>query len=157
MALLRGGSPLRRLDVGDAEELIRLGGYVHPLFTDPEYVEQSTFASRPWPGQALLLVMGGLLEQTGLFDELAVALVGYDSVGFVAPAFDGDVIKVEVEQTDLIPGRSFDVGLFRCTAIRSDEQVLVETIMRFLLRKDAQSLSNTMTDRASEEASIPKS
>ena len=137
MPLIKGCSPSRRLDTTESEGLVRIGGFVHPLFTDAEYLARSKFASRPWPGQALLLVMGGLLEQTGLFDELAVALVGYDKVRFVSPAFDGDVIRVEVEQIGLIPGNSLDIGLFDATAFRSDGQVLVETTMRFLLRKAA--------------------
>ena len=137
MPLIKGCSPSRRLDAAESEGLVLIGGFVHPLFTDAEYLARSKFASRPWPGQALLLVMGGLLEQTGLFDELAVALVGYDKVRFVSPAFDGDVIRVEVEQIELSPGNSLDIGLFDATAFRSDGQVLVETTMRFLLRKAA--------------------
>lgn len=46
-------------------DLVRLGGYTHPLFTGKD---------APLPGQAVLLLMGGLVEQSGRFDD-AVAMV----------------------------------------------------------------------------------
>ncbi len=82
----------------DAAAIIRRAGYTHPLFTDPQYVARSTsFAGRPIPGELSLLFLGGLAEQTGLFDETTLALVSLDAVGFKTPALIGDTIRLEME------------------------------------------------------------
>lgn len=47
------------------QDLVRLGGYTHPLFVGPD---------APLPGQGVLLLMGGLVEQSGRFDD-AIAMV----------------------------------------------------------------------------------
>src|SRR5688500_15562350 len=60
-----------------------LGGYTHPLFTDPDYVRTSTpFSTSPLPGSLVLFLLGGLAEQSGAFDETTVAMVGIDNVRF---------------------------------------------------------------------------
>jgi acyl dehydratase len=126
-------SPSRHLEPGDAATLIGVGGYTHPLFTDPEHLATSPFASRPWPGQALLLVMGGLVEQTGLFDGWAVALLGFDSVRFTAPACDGDTVTVEVEELSRASGGRHDIGCFAWRARRADGTLLADVVARFAL------------------------
>ncbi len=74
-----------------------VGGYTHPLFTDPEFVEhQSPFPSQPVPGAFTLFLLGGLAEQSGVFDETVVAMIGIDEVRFPHPALVGDVITLEM-------------------------------------------------------------
>jgi acyl dehydratase len=128
-------SPTRCLRPDDGDVLVARGGYTHPLFSDPVYLRSSPFAARPWPGEAVLLVMGGLAEQTGLYDGWAIALTGFDGVTFRAPAFDDDEILVEIETLEVIAGRSRDVGLFRWHCRRIDGTSLVEALPRFVLDK----------------------
>lgn len=80
----------------DAAALVKLGGYIHPLFTDPEFAAASPFGRAPLPGQAVLLLMGGLVEQSERFDETTIALLGFEDVRFRKPAFSGDALAVEV-------------------------------------------------------------
>lgn len=86
----------RTISEGDVDDLVRVGGYTHPLFADAAFARRSGFGRRPVPGQALLLLMGGLVEQTGRFDETAIALLGFKDVRFVAPAFAGDTVCVDI-------------------------------------------------------------
>ena len=82
----------------DATDVIRYAGYTHPIFTDPAHVARSTsFAGRPIPGELSLLFLGGLAEQTDVFDETTLALVSLDAVEFTAPALIGDTIRLEME------------------------------------------------------------
>jgi len=69
--------------------LVETGGYTHSLFHagDP--------ARRPLPGQAVLLLMGGLVEQSGVLDH-AVALLEMRSVRFNAMVRPGARLRVEV-------------------------------------------------------------
>lgn len=96
-------TPARRIGDDDLRRLVEAGGYTHPLFTDPAYAAASTFGRTPLPGPALVLLMGGLVEQSGLIDETVIALVGFDTVRFRAPAFPGDEICVDVEVTSTEP------------------------------------------------------
>lgn len=99
--LILGGrfvTPARTISDEAATEIIRLAGYTHPMFTDDAYVARATpFGGRPVPGELSLLLLGGLAEQTGLFDETTLALVSLDTVEFRTPALIGDTIKLEME------------------------------------------------------------
>ena len=68
-------TPSRTLDDVAVRALISHGGFTHPLFTDPEFAAASAFGKTPLPGQAVLMVMGGLLEQSGRFDDNVIALL----------------------------------------------------------------------------------
>jgi acyl dehydratase len=51
----------------------------------------------PLPGELVLLLLGGLAEQTGVFDETTLALTGLDAVRFRTPCLPGDRIRLEME------------------------------------------------------------
>jgi acyl dehydratase len=89
-------SPSRTITEDDVATLIAVGGYTHPLFTDPEYAAASAFGRTPVPGEGILHMMGGLAEQTGRFDETTIGLVGFDGVRFIKPAFAGDEIRLDI-------------------------------------------------------------
>ncbi len=80
--------------------LVGLGGYTVPLFTDEEYAQTTIFKGRIAPGRLAIFMIGGLIEQLGIFDETLVALVGIDKVRFKNPLRAGDTIKVEIEIID---------------------------------------------------------
>lgn len=84
----------------DVRTLIGMTGYTHPLFTDPDYARSTPFGTTPLPGQLVLAVMGGLAEQTGVFDETVIALVAIDEARFHAAAVPGDVLTLHLEVVD---------------------------------------------------------
>ncbi|HEX9776339.1 MAG TPA: MaoC/PaaZ C-terminal domain-containing protein [Actinomycetota bacterium] len=131
-------SAARELTEEDVDLLVRVGGYTHPLFTDPAFAAASTFGRRPLPGEAILHVMGGLVEQTGRFDDTVIALVGFDDVRFRGAAFAGDSINVEVEIVAK-EGKPDDRGLitmaWRC--LGADGRPLVEATARMLFQRGA--------------------
>lgn len=127
------GSPVRALAEADVEQIVSVGGYTHPLFTDPAYAAASRFGRRPVPGQGVLLVMGGLAEQTDVFDATTIGLVGLDDVRFLAPAFAGDTVRLRLEilaKEQPKPGRGLLVMAWRCA--RVDGTALVEATARML-------------------------
>jgi acyl dehydratase len=71
-------------------ELVDRGGYTHPLFDVATHG-----AATPLPGQAVLLLAGGLVEQSGVLDG-AVALLELKSVSFSAMVRAGEEIRVRV-------------------------------------------------------------
>lgn len=105
-------SPSRAVTTEDHAELVNRGGYTHPLFTDAAFAASTAIGRSPLPGQAVLLLMGGLVEQTSRFDETVIALVGFDEVRFREPAFPGDVLRVEVTVSSK-QERSGERGLMR--------------------------------------------
>lgn len=129
-------TPGIHIDDDDASALIRIGGYTHPLFTDPAYAAASPFGRSPLPGEAVLHLMGGAVEQSGRFDETVVALTGFDGVRFWAPAFGGDTLYVVVEVTgrQVRPsGKRGEVTMsWRCRNERGE--MLVEANVTMLFR-----------------------
>ena len=83
-------TPSREVTADLARQLVDAGGYTHPLFhpEDP--------ADRPLPGQAVLLLMGGLVEQSGALDH-AVAMLELRRARFHTMVRPGSRIHVEVE------------------------------------------------------------
>lgn len=119
-----------------ADELIRRGGYVHPLFTDPEFLRtKSPFASRPLPGAAVLYLMGGLAERCGVLDDTVLALLGFRDVEFVSPAVVGDTLTLELSIVDCIATSRKGRGelVLRWRALRSDESLVAEATARMLV------------------------
>lgn len=89
-------TPSRAVEPADVATLIAVGGYTHPLFTDPAFAASTPLGRSPIPGEGVLHLMGGLVEQSGRFDDTVIALLGFSSVTFPSPAFAEDTLTVRV-------------------------------------------------------------
>lgn len=98
--------------------LVQGGGFVHPLFTDPEYARSRGIGAAPLPGQALLLLMGGLLETSGAFSTGVRSLVGYRDVAFTRRVVAGDELGLGVDLlgTDTSDESGLGIVIARLTA-----------------------------------------
>lgn len=74
--------------------VVSLGGYTHPLFS-PDREGATPDQGPPLPGQGVLLIMGGLLEQSGALDH-AIALLELKSVKFYQMVRAGVHLSVEL-------------------------------------------------------------
>lgn len=84
-------SPSRLLTTTDRTALIDLGGYTHELFAGD--ADSTTI---PFPGEALLLIAGGLVEQTEGLPAGLIALVEMNQVKFHRMAFAPTTIFVDI-------------------------------------------------------------
>ena len=81
--------------------MVSLGGYNQPFFLDEEEAKKSIFGGRIAPGRMTIFMMGGLEEQSGMWDEeTMLALMGIDKVRVKAPLRPGDTLRVEMEITE---------------------------------------------------------
>lgn len=105
-------------------DLVRLGGYTHRLFAAGA-AERT--APVPLPGQAVLLLMGGLVEQSGVLND-AVALLELRHTRFRAMVRAGMRLSVRIEEiqsSTTSSGRR--VTTYRWTAIDGSGAAVVET------------------------------
>ena len=131
-------SPARSLGDDEARAVVAALGYTHPLFADPAYAREHTpFAATPLPGEVTLALMGGLAEQTDVFDDSVVALVGLDQVRFVNPAFPGDLLHLEMEVTRKQPSASGRRGVvtFAWRCVKADGTLVAEASAALLFRR----------------------
>ena len=137
-------TPVRTIDEETVRTLIAAGGYTHPLFTDAAYAAASSFGRTPLPGEAILHIMGGLVEQSGRFDETVIALTGFDEVRFKAPAFAADTLLVAVEvvakEQSANGSRGTLVMLWRCANDRGE--IVCEALARMLFRRGREPRGN---------------
>jgi acyl dehydratase len=117
--------------------MVGLAGFVLPLFNDEEYARTTIFGGRIAPGRLTLFVMGGLVEQTGLFEDTVIALVGLDNIRFRAPLRAGDTIRVEIEITAKKETSRSDRGLIthRETCRNQRGEIVVEAESTHLLKR----------------------
>jgi hypothetical protein len=114
-------------------DLVRRGGYTHPLFNP---TGDDTVV--PLPGQGVLLLMGGLVEQSGLLDD-AIALVELRSVRFLTMVASGTTLGVriaEVERRTTPSGKTLQV--FRWTAVDDKGVAVAEAEAVMLMSRPAQ-------------------
>lgn len=115
-------------------DLVRIGGYTHALFARPD--EVSLPEGSPLPGHAVLLLMGGLVEQSERLND-AIVLMGLTDVRFRRPAVPGTTLAVVVEVTQESPHRSGNVvRIMKWSAVAADShaEVLVATTVQMLVR-----------------------
>ena len=134
-------TPERTLDEDLVRSLIATGGFTHPLFTDPRWAEASRFGRTPLPGQAILLLLGGLVEQTGKFDDTVIALTGFDEVRFIAPAFAGDTVRGTIEVIAKQPSSSGTRGtlVMAWLCVNEHGETLAAATARMLFRRNGDS------------------
>ena len=92
----RWTSPELTLD-DRCREVTAWAGYGFPLFSDEGFARRAGFSAIPVPGELVLLLMGGLAEQTAAFDETTLALTGLDEVRFRTPCHAGNTIRLQME------------------------------------------------------------
>lgn len=117
--------------------MVGLAGFTLPLHVDEEYCKKTTFGTIVPPGRLTLFVMGGLEEQTGIYAEEVIALLGIDKVRFKAPLRAGDTVQVEMEVVDLKPTSKPDRGIMvhRSICLNQRGEVLVECEATHLIRR----------------------
>ena len=117
--------------------MIGLGGLTSPLFVDEEYARTTPFCSRIAPGRLTLLVMGGLEEQVGLYNETVIALLGLDKIRFKEPLRAGDTIHVEMEIVELKETSKPDRGIVvhRSTCLNQKGEVVVESETTHMIKR----------------------
>ena len=84
------------VDQGLIDSLVRIGGYTHPLF-NPAAEERAQGAAAPLMGQGVLLLAGGLAEQSGALDDV-IALLGLTDVRFHRMVRAGRALRLVMDQ-----------------------------------------------------------
>ncbi len=78
------------------DTLVHAGGYTHPLF-HPTAEQRSDGVSAPLMGQGVLLLAGGLAEQSGVLDDV-IALLGLGDVRFHTMVRAGCTVRLVIDQ-----------------------------------------------------------
>ncbi len=130
-------TPGKTITEGAITMMVGLAGFVIPLFNDEEYAKTTVFGGRIAPGRLTLFVMGGLVEQTALFEDTVIALVGITNVRVKGPLRAGDTIRVEMEITGKKETSRPDRGLIVHKELCKNQrgEVIVEAEVTHLMRR----------------------
>ncbi len=88
-------SPEREISQEMIDTLVAIGGFPHPLF-HPTAEQRARGVSAPLMGQGVLLLAGGLAEQTGTLDDV-IALVELSHVRFRTMVRAGARVRLEMQ------------------------------------------------------------
>ncbi len=104
--------PGRTISEATIETMAALSGHTMFLFWDEERCRDTVFGGRIAPGLMTVLVMDGLEEQSGVWDEeTVIALAGIDGARIKAPLRAGDTIRTETEIVDKKETKNPERGL----------------------------------------------
>ncbi|MGW0505813.1 hypothetical protein [Micromonospora sp. NPDC003241] len=110
------------VDADLVDTLIGRGGYTHPLFQRVD----GDADGPPLPGQAVVLLLGGLVEQSGLLDD-AIALLELRRARFHRMVKAGTTLRVRIERVaSRVTSRGTYVVDFRWTGIDADDEPVAE-------------------------------
>lgn len=114
------------------DELIGTGGYTHHLF-NPSAEQRRHGQTPPLPGQAVLLLAGGLVEQSGILDH-GKALLELKSVRFLAMVHAGSTLRVEVTPgTERTTSTGKIIGEYRWQVLNETGACVVEATAVMML------------------------
>lgn len=128
-------TPAKTVTPATATIMTGLGGYTHPMFNDEEYAKAMPFGGMVIPGEMTLFLMGGLAEQSGIFDETVIGLVGLDKIRFKTPACAGDTLRLEMQVAAKRETSKGDKGLvtFGWVCRNQRQETVLEAEATFLL------------------------
>ena len=131
-------TPGRTIGQGMIDIILGLAGFTLPLFWDEEEARKTAFATRIAPGRLTLLIMGGLEEQSGFWDdETMVALLGIDKVKITSPLKAGDTIRIHGEVIEKRSTKNPDRGIIihRSTCKNQKGDTVAETETTHLVKR----------------------
>jgi acyl dehydratase len=119
-----------------AREVTAWAGYEFALFTDEAFAHSVGFAGVPVPGEMVLLLLGGLAEGTGIFDDTTLAMTRLDNVRFVKPCMLGDSIHLDMEVARKEISASGRRGFmtFAWTCLNQHDETVLEALATFAFR-----------------------
>jgi acyl dehydratase len=135
-------TPGRTVSEGMINIIVGLAGFTLPLFWDEEEAKKGAFGTRIAPGRLTLLLMGGLEEQSGFWDEeTMVALVGIDKVRITNPLRPGDTLRVHGEVIEKKETRNPERGIVihRSTCKNQKGDTVAETETAHLVKRKRKS------------------
>lgn len=116
-------------------QIVHVGGYTHPLFQPREEDDAKSGHQVPLPGQGVLLLAGGLVEQSGLLDG-ALALLEIRAAAFAAMVRSGDEIRVRVTPGDHRPSRrGHTVQNFDWQVLSADDESVASVAVTMLVEE----------------------
>ncbi|HIE16915.1 MAG TPA: dehydratase [Dehalococcoidia bacterium] len=133
-------TPGRTISEGMINIIVGLAGFTLPIFWNEEEAKKTSFGTRIAPGRLTLLIMGGLEEQSGFWDEeTMVALVGINKVRITSPLRAGDTIRVHGEVTEKRETRNPERGIIVHHSIckNQKEETVAETETAHLVKRKA--------------------
>ncbi len=124
----------------DVVGYVNLVGYAESLFFDMEFLKERGHPRRMAPALLTCAIADGLIVQTGVLHDYAVALLGVDALAARAPVYVGDTLRVEAEVTEVRPSKTKpDRGIVKShqkVFNQSGEIVLEYDARRMLLRSE---------------------
>ena len=129
----------RTVSQGIIDTITGLSGYIAPFFWDEEFSKEKGFSGRIAPGHVTILLMGGLGQQSSMFDaETLMGLIGLDNIKFKTPLQDGDTIRVETWVSERRETKRPGVGVIinKCVCKNQrDEEVAEMDEVRLIKRR----------------------
>ena len=131
-------TPGKTITEGAISIMVGLGGFIMPIFLDEEECKKGIFGTRIAPGRLTIFFMGGLEEQSDMWDEESIiALLGLDKVRVKAPLRAGDTIRVVMEVTDKKETRKPNRGIIfhRSVCINQKGEEVAETETTHMVKR----------------------
>lgn len=96
----------RTITEADLTFFSMLSGDWNPIHADAEFARRTRYGQRVVHGTLGIAICTGMLQQLGIFEESAIAMLSLREWQFLAPLLVGDTVHLELEITSVEPGKS---------------------------------------------------
>ena len=96
----------RTITEADLTFFSMLSGDWNPIHADAEFARKTRYGQRVVHGTLGIAICTGMLQQLGIFEESAIAMLNLREWKFLAPLLVGDTVHLELEITGVEPGKS---------------------------------------------------
>jgi len=100
----------RTITEADLTFFSMLSGDWNPIHANAEYARKTRYGQRVVHGTLGIAICTGMLQQLGIFEESAIAMLNLREWKFLAPLLVGDTVHLELEITDVERGKSGKSG-----------------------------------------------
>lgn len=117
-----------------------LSGDYNALHTDEEFCKNTQFGTRIVHGTLGYTIASGLVYQLHLYDDTAIAFLGWENLRFLGPIKPGDTIHVRIAVTERRETSKPDRGVIKrqLQIINQRDEVVQEGVQAFLIKRKPQ-------------------
>ena len=115
-----------------------LSGDFNPIHMDKQFAERGHFGQRIAHGILIVSIVSGLIHQTNILDDTAIALLEWREIKFVRPVFIGDTVHARIRVGEVKETSKADRGIVHLgiSVVNQNDEEVISAKMIVLIKRN---------------------